>query len=202
MPLAGNFKTALWMLFTVAVFSCASARETLADESFSSTKDWGGCSDSGHTYIKVADLFNLFTYSWTQTIKFNPAALSVTAATLALTHKGNSNVNNEWNLLGEVWVLSGGSGLKVGNLESSKDDWVTQSFDIKELFSNFTGGESVTIALKLSETTQWLDRLWLDKSVISGTYTTAAAPVPIPGTATLLGASLLGLIGLGSRAKS
>lgn len=178
----------------------ASATESYEDIKFESIKDWNVLKDGGTGYIPIVDVFNLGTFSWNQTIEFDPAAAEITSATLTLTHKLNADINNQWSLKGEIWVLSAkGSGL-IGELSSSNNKWKTDTFDIFGLLESFSG-ESITLTLKLSETTQWMDLLWLDKCVISGTYNTAPAPVPIPGAALLLGSGLLGLIGVGTRRK-
>lgn len=176
------------------------------NKTYTSSLDWNTFTSSDKdpvTYTPIIDIGNLFTYSWTQTIDFFPNTVTIDSATVYLTHKGNADKDKEWSLKGEIWVLSvdGNDDRMVETLEFSNNKWVTQDFQIDKTLLEGFSGTSITFALKLYETTQWIDVLWLDKSVITGNFTQNAAPVPIPGTALLLGTCLLGLVGIGSRRK-
>jgi hypothetical protein len=62
---------------------------------------------------------------------------------------------------------------KIGELTKGSGDqahWSTQTFDIYSLLKNFSGS-NLTIGFKFNETTKNTDTFYLDKSVLSGTYT-------------------------------
>jgi hypothetical protein len=104
-----------------------------------------------------------------------------------LSHHNNSNNS------GEVWFLEGANKTRIGTLADSKGNgWVDQVFLLPEsLYSAIYGG-SWSLQLVLKETTTGTDKLWVDQSVLSGTY----VATPIPAAAWLLGSGLLGLVGV------
>jgi hypothetical protein len=124
-------------------------------------------------------------------VNFVPPAAAITSAEIKLTHHNNSNNN------GEVWFLYGSTSELLGTLEDSTGTgWLTQSFVIPSNLYSAAKGGSWTLQLKLKENTSGTDKLWIDKSELTGEYTAA----PLPAAAWLLGSGLVGLIGIRRRA--
>ena len=183
---------------------------TFASQSFSSLVDFSGSGTTtdGRTYLELSgkgtlSTLGIYTYSYTHDVTFDPAALSIESAALTLTHKGNSD-----NLIGELWLLgatsTGTSSFYVGKLSNSThcNDWVDDVFTLPgSIYSEITGS-SWTLMLVLAELTPGTDKLLIDQSVLSGTYTPQSStqpPVPIPAAVWLFGTGLVGLVGIRRR---
>lgn len=144
--------------------------------------------DEGRTYSEIGDVSSLFTFEYSHFFDFDPAALNITSATLTLSHKGNS-ANP-----GEAWLISGEGNILLGELLNSSI-WVDQAFPLSsDLFSRFSE-DTWELALILKENTTGMDKLWIDKSVVTVNY----APVSIPSALVLFGSGLLGLVGIGRK---
>lgn len=141
--------------------------------------------DDGRTYEEIGIVSSFFEFPYTHVIDFDPAALSITSATLTLTHKGNS-ANS-----GEAWLIYGGGNFLLGELMNSSI-WLDQEFVLPANLLSTISGDTWTLAIKLNETTTGMDKLWIDKSVVNGDY----APVAIPSALLLFGSGLLGLVGI------
>jgi len=130
-------------------------------------------------------------FTYTHTVTFSPAALSIANATLALTHTHVS-------LSGELWTVTGGTSTFLGLLSESNGGWTTDTFTIPaSLYPSFVAG-SWSLAVKFTESTSGNDTFDLDKSVLSGNYLANAATVtgtnvPEPSAMFLLGLGLIGL---------
>jgi len=130
-------------------------------------------------------------FTYTHTVTFSPAALSIANATLALTHTHVS-------LSGELWTVTGGTSTFLGLLSESNGGWTTDTFTIPaSLYPSFVAG-SWSLAVKFTESTSGNDTFDLDKSVLSGNYLANAATVtgtnvPEPSAMFLLGFGLIGL---------
>lgn len=156
---------------------------------FSNTVDWDANSDNvadrfGRTAVQIGDNSSSFDYSYSHALTFSPPAASILGATLTLSHSDNSATN------GEVWLLYGGTSTQIGVLAASTGGWVDQAFPIpSSLFPAFPAG-GWTLALRLNESTNGTDRIYLDKSVLAGTYDDGVAAVPEPASLTLMGLGL------------
>jgi len=130
-------------------------------------------------------------FTYTHTVTFSPAALSIANATLALTHTHVS-------LSGELWTVTGGTSTFLGLLSESNGGWTTDTFSIPaSLYPSFIAG-SWSLAVKFTESTSGNDTFDLDKSVLSGNYFANAATVtgtnvPEPSAMFLFGFGLIGL---------
>ena len=144
----------------------------------------------GEDYLELPGTGPEYTFDYSHQVTFSPPAATITSAEIALTHRNNSDNP------GELWFLCGDSCFPLGELtRSTGEGWVTEAFAIpSSLYSTVQGGEW-TLQLTLKETTTGTDKLWIDKSMLSGTY----APVPIPGAAWLLGSGLMGIAGVRRR---
>lgn len=179
----------------MALFAVSATGAGATTQTFTDTVDFDDddCRDRGGRdgLQLVTPTHGVFTYTYSHRLAFSPAADSLSGVTLALTHRDNSATP------GETWLLSGGSSTDLGPLVFSEGGWVTQVFSIPpSLYPSFSAS-GWTLRLHLTETTRGTDKLWIERSVLSGTYDDGvAAPVPEPSSLALVG---LGL-GLGARA--
>jgi hypothetical protein len=153
---------------------------------FESVVDWNTDSGiKGRTAMQISDSTFPSGFEFSHIVSFNPPAFSINSATLSLSHYGNS-ANS-----GELWALSASGNIFIANLVESKV-WVDQIFALPAEIYSLISGNTWSIAIKLSDNTLGEDKLWIDKSALTGEYT----PVPIPSAAWLLAPSLLGLVAL------
>lgn len=138
----------------------------------------------GNDYLELPGSGQNYSFDYGQLVTFSPPAAAITSAEISLTHHNNSDNP------GELWFLCGNNCFQLGELTSSTGEgWVTQVFAIPPSLYSAVQGGIWSLQLTLNETTSGTDKLWIDKSVLSGTY----APVPIPPVSYLLGSSLAGL---------
>jgi len=161
--------------------------------SFSNTVDfYGSGTNDGRTYYKLNDgNTGNFVYTYSHDVTFSPFVARITSAEIILSHKKNSDTP------GEVWLISGGTDTYIGQLNWSENSWVDQSFSVPEPLFGVISGGSWSLEVRLTEETTGTDKIWLDKSVLSGEY----IPVPIPSAMLLLGSGLVGLVVIRRRIK-
>jgi hypothetical protein len=166
---------------------------------FSQTFDWDEETKDGRTATKVFDNGTPVTYQ--HDVLFNPPAQSITSAALTLSHYGNEYPDKE------AWILfeDENSAVQIGLLENSDGVWKDQTFTLApSLYSDILGLNWI-LELRLAEGSgdNNTDNIYLDKSVLSGTYEPVADrgsdPVPEPATMLLLGSGLVGLAALGKK---
>ncbi len=171
---------------------------------FTNTYDFSGETKNGRDALQIGDNSSYFTFSFTHNVLFSPPADSITSAKIVLSHLDNSNTS------GEMWFLDGDTSTQIGILAASNGSWNDQTFTLpSSLFSSISGG-SWALELILRESTGGNDRLWIDKSVLSGEYNPVTDPppnpnvnaVPEPSTVILLGAGMVAIAGLRARKKA
>jgi hypothetical protein len=168
--------------------------------SFTDIVDFSGSGTDGtRTYLELSGSGSPeFTYEYSHDIYFDPPAQSLNSATLTLSHRGN-NANE-----GEAWLISDTGSVFLGDLANSthEDTWVDQVFYLSNLLGSISG-DTWTLELILHENTTGTDKLWIDKSVLTGDYTasSSSAPVPEPASMLLFGSGLLAYAGLRKRFK-
>jgi hypothetical protein len=137
----------------------------------------------------------LYTYSYNLTVSFNPPADKINSAILHLTHYGN--VGN-----GSLWIIKDGVKLTdIGVLGDSNSTWLTQDFVLSSSLYSLIQGSTWTLGLTLAEGTNGTDKIYIDQSWLTGTYTPAPTAAPIPASIFLLAPGVLGLIGLKKKGK-
>jgi hypothetical protein len=180
---------------------------------FSNTVDFNQYTYDGVTYDRINDTGNTtppgspgydFAFSYSHTATFNPAAASITDATLTLRHFGNSANSTE------LWFLWNDSASIISNLSYSAETyttgpwynqtthwvWVTETFTLPSSLFAGVNGSSWTIAFRLDENTSGEDEYFrVDFSTLSGNYT----PVPEPVSMLLFGTGLIGIGGYARR---
>ena len=165
---------------------------------FTDIVDFSGTDTYGtRTYLELDGRGSPYEFFYSHSIDFTPPAQSISSATLTFSHKGNS-ANP-----GEAWFITDTDSFFLGTLGNStiSGDWVDQPFDLSSLLGGISG-TNWTIQLRLYENTSGTDRLWIDKSVVTGEYdpvTTPDNPIPEPATMLLLGSGLIGLAGFKGR---
>lgn len=167
---------------------CLCLTTTARAEFFHDSVDFSGDFQQGRDSLLLEGSGSLFEYSFTHYVTFDPPAAEITSATVVLSHYGNSGN-------GELWLLYGENRNEVGRLSDSNANWVDQEFNIPTELYSLVRGDSWILVLTLNESTNGNDKLWIDKSDLSGTYT----PVPLPAAALLLGSGLAGCIAVRKR---
>lgn len=143
--------------------------------------------------------------TWSHLLAFASPAVSISTATLDLSHFGNrNNANNE------VWLMSSqGGAILIGQLLTSDTGFITQTFTIpSSLYPSLpAGGWTLTIGLNETQVnpngnpnaSANNNFLTLDFATLNVTYDNGVtsfpptAPVPEPGSLLLLGSGLAGL---------
>ena len=159
---------------------------------FSDTVDfYGSGTDSGRTYLELKGNTTNFVYRYSQDVTFFPPAAQINSAEIILSHRKNSDTP------GEVWLIYAGTYTRLGQLNWSQNSWLDQSFTLPGFLYSVISGGSWSLEVKLTEITTGTDKIWLDRSVLSGEY----LPVPIPSAMLLLGSGLIGLVGVGRKGR-
>ncbi|MCI0622240.1 MAG: PEP-CTERM sorting domain-containing protein [Acidobacteria bacterium] len=137
------------------------------------------------------EITNTYTYAFGLS-SVEAVALSLDAATLSLTHQGNSNNS------GEVWLATSAGGFSIGTLSSSTagGNFVTDSWVLSAaILSEMTGQNPWTLTVHLHDNTTGTDKITIKQSVLNVDY--AAKPptsgVPEPATALLLATGTMGM---------
>lgn len=157
---------------------------------YSDTVDWNDFTYFGRT-AKLIDDTNLgdpYPFVYTHNVTFDPPAASIDSASITLSHRGNVTFGGL-----EAWLLSTAGNVQLGLLDASGGRWVDQVFELSSSVYSAISGGSWSLGLRLTEDTGGWDTIYLDRSVLQGEYTAAAAAVPEPSIMILLGSALVGL---------
>ncbi|MBT8338780.1 MAG: PEP-CTERM sorting domain-containing protein [Desulfatitalea sp.] len=172
-------KAAFLLVFCISLTAPGAANAYF----FEDTVEWTGSVKKGRDAILLNGSGSPFEFDYSHDVSFNPPAAEITGAVMTLSHYGNSGSDN-----GRLWLLADSGNNLIGKLGDSNSDWVDQEFVVPANLLTLLSGESWSLELTLSETTNGTDRLWIDKSVLLGEYT----PVPVPGAVLLLGSGMIG----------
>jgi len=176
-----GYGSALIAFFSILLISTVSANAAL----FTDTVNFSGTGTYfGEDYLELQGTGSEYSLNYSHLVTFSPPAAVITSAEVTLTHHNNSDTP------GELWFLYGSTSYSLGELaRSTGDGWITQIFTIPSTLYSAVQGGQWSLQLTLKEITPGTDKMWIDKSVLSGAYTS----VPIPATVLLFGSSLAGL---------
>lgn len=147
-----------------------------------------------------------FEYTFTREITFDAPVSSIRSADFTLFYYIKTGGPQNWGLL-----ANNGSQITalLYNLPGLQKGWNSITVDIVDLINNlplsangrFADGK-MPLTFTLKESTNGADKLWIDKGEFFISYTTPPEiisvenPVPLPAAAWLLGAGILGLLGI------
>ncbi len=170
----------------------------------------GSGSKDGNTYYELKGKEKgkgiPFEYTFTREITFDAPANSIDFADFTLFYYIKTGGPQNWGLF-----ANNGSQITalLNNLPGPQKGWNSITVNIVDLIKNlplsdngrFTDGK-LPLTFTLKESTNGADKLWIDKGEFFISYTTPPEiisvknPVPLPAAVWLLGAGLLGILGI------